>query len=382
MIPLTKRLTQQPADSPLAGTFGTPYASKPPLMPRSSHLFRLLTGCAIGAIAFGWAGNALAARADGQLPHFRLTLRDELPMLRRYAQPSVETPSASWRFAWGPWGMTRWATASSYGLHLELAPAGLELADPTQPWAHAQWGLAHTRPWRIDAWSIQRTFGPTAPSFFGAANAPPTFWSFEGWKGLDASAPDCEPTVMRFTRYQSETDAFALIDCDGSVTSEAIDRLSVMARPPGVARPTLPLPDEPSTTAEPGAWLPSIRLLHPRLVWLVSRIGATYPNNGIYIVSGYRPDDGDGVHAQGRALDIQVMGVSKERLYRTCRRYRDVGCGYYPNHAFVHVDVRPSGTGSRYWVDVSEPGQPSEYVDSWPGVENGRGAVFDTSSAD
>lgn len=348
-------------------------------MPSLAKIVRLLPACVASVVALGWSVPAAAARADGPSTHFRLTLRDELPMLRGYAQPSVETPSASWRFAWGPWGMTRWATASSFGLRLELSPPGFVPTDWSLAAFHAQWGLDHGR---ADAWAIQRSFGPAAPTFFGAANAPTTFWSYDGWDGLEAGAPDCEPTVVRFTRYQSETDVFSLIDCDGSVTSEAIDRLSVMARPPGVARPTLPLPDEPTMDAERGAWLPSVRLLHPRLVWLVSRIAEAYPHRGVYIVSGYRPDDGEGVHAQGRALDIQVMGVSNERLYRTCRGFRDVGCGYYPNHAFVHVDVRPAGTGSRYWVDVSEPGAPSVYVDSWPGVEEGRRAGFDAAPAD
>jgi len=45
-----------------------------------------------------------------------------------------------------------------------------------------------------------------------------------------------------------------------------------------------------------------------------------------------------------------------------------VGCGYYPNGSFVHVDVRPYATGRVVWVDASRPGEPSRYVDGWPAV--------------
>jgi hypothetical protein len=48
-----------------------------------------------------------------------------------------------------------------------------------------------------------------------------------------------------------------------------------------------------------------------------------------------------------------------------------VGCGYYPNGKFVHFDIRYRGSG--LWVDASSPGEPSRYVNGWPGVvENGR----------
>jgi Peptidase M15 len=350
-------------------------------MHHPSPVARPIVIAGIALAAFVWAKTGHAARAANDGPAFRLTLGDQLPMLRGYAQPSIETPTTAWRFAWGPWGRPRWRASIASGLRLELPPPDMA---PSLSWSppalRAQWGLAHTHPNQGDAWSEQRVFGPDSPSFFGATNAPPRFWSFKGWSDASPADNGCEQTSIRFTRFQSETDSFPLLDCDGSVSAEAIDRLSIMARPPGVARPALPLPDEPADDAAVGEWLPSVRLLSPRLVWLVQQLAETYPHHGIYIVSGYRTGPNEGQHAQGRALDLQVMGVSNERLYRTCRRFRDVGCGYYPNHAFVHVDVRPAGTGSRYWVDVSDPGQPSAYVTSWPGVEDGRGARFDAGT--
>src|SRR5262249_36429710 len=38
-----------------------------------------------------------------------------------------------------------------------------------------------------------------------------------------------------------------------------------------------------------------------------------------------------------------------------------VGVGYYPNSDFVHLDVRPAGKKSAYWVDYSAPGQRAIY---------------------
>ena len=67
-------------------------------------------------------------------------------------------------------------------------------------------------------------------------------------------------------------------------------------------------------------------------------------------------------------MDILVQGVPNAELFLYCRKLDDVGCGYYPNSKFVHVDVRRPGTGHAFWIDVSGPGERSKYVDSWPGV--------------
>jgi hypothetical protein len=63
-----------------------------------------------------------------------------------------------------------------------------------------------------------------------------------------------------------------------------------------------------------------------------------------------------------------VHGVRNEDVFKFCRSLRDVGCGFYPNSKFVHLDVRRAHTGKAMWIDVSAPGEPSRYVDSWPGV--------------
>jgi hypothetical protein len=146
----------------------------------------------------------------------------------------------------------------------------------------------------------------------------------------------------------------------------------VLARQPGSQRPTIPLPLEPQVANEFGEWLPELKIVHPRLVWLLENIARAFPNRAIYVYSGYRRDGHGSLHRQGRALDLSVNGVASEDLFRFCRKLHDVGCGFYPNSSFIHVDVRPFGSGHPMWIDVSEPGKPSEYVDSWPGlVEEG-----------
>ncbi|HVJ17753.1 MAG TPA: DUF882 domain-containing protein [Polyangiaceae bacterium] len=147
-------------------------------------------------------------------------------------------------------------------------------------------------------------------------------------------------TVMHFT---GASERFPLLDCEGGVASEAIDGLGLLAG----------LPEE----------LP----IDPRLVWVVQQIAQAFPGHALVLVSGYR-DGHSGLHQQGRALDLYVRGVPNSELFAVCKELRDVGCGYYPENTFVHVDVRPYATGHVLWVDVSRPGEPSVYVDGWPGV--------------
>ena len=183
---------------------------------------------------------------------------------------------------------------------------------------------------------------------------------------LMLSRDECPaPNAITF-RGHHESDAFRVLDCDGSVAPGALDRLSVLARPWKVSRPEVPLPSTPTPAAGAGEWVPGVRLLHPRVFWLVQHIADRFPGRALRIVSGYRP--GQGAHGKGRALDLTVSGVDNVDLFRFCRTLPDVGCGYSPNSTFVHVDVRPAGTGHAMWVDASGPGEKAKYVDGWPGV--------------
>jgi hypothetical protein len=202
----------------------------------------------------------------------------------------------------------------------------------------------------------------------------------------------CRRRPVQFVRYEGEHERFPLVRCDGTMEPEALDRLSMVARPNGVRRPSELLPDEPDeqSWAKAHEWLPGIKLTHPRMVWVLQQLADAFPWKAVYVFSGYRPadarasappggPDADGhgsYHTRGRAMDLMVYGVSNEEVFKVCRTLRDVGCGYYPNGPFVHVDVRPPGSGHPFWVDTSAPGEPSHYVDAWPGVVEGGALVW------
>jgi hypothetical protein len=235
------------------------------------------------------------------------------------------------------------------------------------------WFSRYQRPWEnhVPDWRafLHGRYGPRAPAFaleWNGADAPePALFPF-------ARARPCPrwraPRPVTVLRYAAEREHLALFDCDSAIAPDVIDRLSSLARPPDAPRPALPLPDEPSESPESGEWTPGVRLLEPRLVWVLGRIAEAFPDHPIVIMSGYRPDSHSSLHKSGRALDLAVQGVSNEDLFRMCRTVSNVGCGYYPNSAFVHFDVRPWGTERVRWVDEARPGEPSHYVDGWPGV--------------
>ncbi len=51
-------------------------------------------------------------------------------------------------------------------------------------------------------------------------------------------------------------------------------------------------------------------------------------------------------HMASKAIDIQVLGVSTERLRDAALSLGMGGVGYYPSSHFVHVDVGPVRTWS------------------------------------
>ncbi len=255
------------------------------------------------------------------------------------------------------------------GSPLTVPWSGLVMA-PTSAWLEPLKGpgLTAAAPWYgpevFPTWALTAPPGPEGPFASAPLRAPCPAW---------AQAP----RAVAIGRYGAEYDRFVLLECDGSIAPEALDRLSVMARPPGSPRPELPLPPYPDpAAAEHGEWLDGVRLLHPRVVWLVNKLALAFPGRSVYLISGYRKDSHSSLHSKGRALDLFMQGVPNEDLFKYCRKLKDVGCGYYPNHPFIHVDVRPFGSGHPFWIDDSAPGQPSRYVDSWPGVADGGGLSF------
>lgn len=317
--------------------------------------------------AASWMDRTLASS------EVRLPVDSQLDLLRRFAQPWIERPGP-WRSFWtGRYGPGTWSDAPHLAWTLTaneplaLERAGVEPRLDVLPLSSSDFVLepVHVDPTLqlssadvLPIWKLDLTPGPD-PIFMRAA----TMRRCEPWQ---------RPFTATIARYGGEFDGVRLLECDGSVALDAVDKLSVLARPPGAPRPELPLPLEPEPESEAiGEWVPQVRMVDPRLIWVVARLNDAFPGRVIYLISGYRRDGHGSFHRKGRALDLFVMGVKNEDVLRVCRKLKDVGCGYYPNNKFLHVDVRPPGTGHALWVDASAPGQPSKYVDAWPGVVAG-----------
>lgn len=103
--------------------------------------------------------------------------------------------------------------------------------------------------------------------------------------------------------------------------------------------------------------------IHPRLIKMLSKVSDHFGGRPIRVVSGFRPYrptqyTPHSRHNLGRAVDFSIPGVPNTVLRDYCRTLPRVGCGYYPNSSFVHMDVR---SVSAYWIDLAGPGQPPRY---------------------
>ena len=188
-------------------------------------------------------------------------------------------------------------------------------------------------------------------------------------KGGDSKAPQrpCLGDAIGFDRSGLEAESLTLLDCHGAPRDEALARLSVLARPWGVARPAQ-VPVRPKKRAEGSSdeLAAGIHLLDPGLLSRIDTLARKFERKPVSLVSGYRPQSRGSLHQTGHAVDLRIAGVSNTDLVAACRTLTDTGCGYYPNSSFVHVDVRDPGTGVVYWIDASGPGEPPRYVTEWP----------------
>ncbi|CAN5729696.1 hypothetical protein BH09MYX1_BH09MYX1_25910 [soil metagenome] len=117
--------------------------------------------------------------------------------------------------------------------------------------------------------------------------------------------------------------------------------------------------------------------LDPRLLALLGIVSDHFGSRPIEIVSGFRPYSptqytAHSNHNVGHAVDLRVTGVPNEALRDFCRTLRNVGCGYYPNSVFVHMDTRAA---SAYWIDYSKPGEPPHYNAPNTGADEGTSDV-------
>ena len=160
--------------------------------------------------------------------------------------------------------------------------------------------------------------------------------------------PSCpQPvTVVRRMGDGDEEVREPLLACDGRVRPEAVRAVSILARPRGTERPG---DDEP------------VRELHEGLLERLQALSTAFEGRPIEILSGFRPESAPtSRHHHARALDLRVVGVARERVRDVAARLPRTGVGWYPNSVFVHIDVREE---SAYWVDVSRPGEPPQYVE-------------------
>ncbi len=199
-------------------------------------------------------------------------------------------------------------------------------------------------------------------------------------------APPClsPPTeVVRVDGPRRETKQVSLTFCDGRPRPEALEALSVLARPHrfeapeasairAYARRVARRPRRGETRPDPNFVAEGVRRLDAGLVPRVARIAAHFPGKAIEVVSGWRPNERPSSrHHQARAIDVRVRGVSRETLRDFARTLDETGVGYYPNSVFVHVDVRETRA---YWVDRSGPGEEADYG-TWPPTNEERRRV-------
>jgi Bacterial protein of unknown function (DUF882) len=180
-----------------------------------------------------------------------------------------------------------------------------------------------------------------------------------------ASKRVCMKDPVIFERgFGGEVQSLVLTRCNGVPAPKVVEQMSILIRPLGVAVPTvITTPVRHGVRQE---WLPGIKLTNRGLVMRVQKVADHFRGKRLVIVSGYRPRSEGSLHQLARALDFHVDGVTNKSLVAFCKTLPDTGCGYYPNSSFIHMDVRPSGTGKVFWIDASGPGEPPRYVASWP----------------
>jgi hypothetical protein len=187
-------------------------------------------------------------------------------------------------------------------------------------------------------------------------------------EGAAVKRPCVRDAVLFERGFGGDAQPVALTRCDGRPAAAAVEQLSILVRPMNVARPSALA--SRIRRASHREWLPGVKRIHEGLVTRLQKVVDRFQARKITLVSGYRPTSLGSFHQSARALDLHVEGVANDKLVEFCRTLPDTGCGYYPNSSFVHLDVRPAGTGHVYWIDASGPGESARYVSSWPPKES------------
>ncbi len=179
--------------------------------------------------------------------------------------------------------------------------------------------------------------------------------------------PPCLRDPITLTRGIEE-ERFSLTECSGAIAPLAVDHISMLARPGSMLRPDRTFAE---LAKQKGPFLaPGIKRVNPGLALRLQQVVDHFAKKGkpvrLHLISGYRPQSHGSYHAKASAMDFNMEGVTNEALVAFCKTLQDTGCGYYPNSTFIHMDVRPGGTGHVAWIDASGPGEKPHYVAAWP----------------
>jgi uncharacterized protein YcbK (DUF882 family) len=208
--------------------------------------------------------------------------------------------------------------------------------------------------------------GRSARAWVEEASAPGRL-SFAGEASLERSAAQVPLSYVPLSRFPLEPDAQPIAGMAEPVSPGLAGSL-LFSPVPELAATELALYDvngKRSLTVKPfdGAGMPEpgafdalkaflrcrrtgkTQDMNPRLMALLSRISQRYDRSVVQIISAHRAADGvvtqeSSQHVRGTAADIRIAGVSVDALSEMARSLGAAGVGVYPEHRFVHVDVR------------------------------------------
>lgn len=186
-------------------------------------------------------------------------------------------------------------------------------------------------------------------------------------KGKASKDKEGKADKSRPVTYAAKPKTPGVIHIKRVASTEELD-LKIKVRSGRVAKETLKALER-MLRAPSGATHP----IDPRLASLLGVVSNHFGSRKIEVISGFRPYTptqytAHSHHNDGKAIDFRVIGVPNEAVRDFCRTLKNVGCGYYPNSTFVHMDVRES---SAFWIDYSKPGEPPRYNN--PNVEADEG---------
>src|SRR5262249_46080698 len=126
-------------------------------------------------------------------------------------------------------------------------------------------------------------------------------------------AKPCLHDSVRFERgFGGEIEPIVLTRCDNRAVPEAVQALSILARPMNAPRPTQ-VPTTPVRhTGAQREWLPGVKLVDQGLVVRLQKVVDHFHAAKVTVISGYRPKSLGSFHQSAKAMDFHLDGVSHE----------------------------------------------------------------------